>query len=103
MGGDMKRRRKPFEDKVKKVQKGTKNPASLGPGSSRSPGGKKRKRERGVKRGGRGERCKRDKRWSGVEWRWWLALWLLAAAAAGRWCYSTSCLARSLAPLVSVG
>jgi len=46
MVGDMKRRRKQFEDKVKKVQKAPRIRPLLGPGSSRSPGGKKRKIER---------------------------------------------------------
>jgi hypothetical protein len=63
--GDVKRATRPFEDKVKKVQKAPRLRPLLGPGSSRSPspggkGGKRqeiereREREGVVKRRGRG-------------------------------------------------
>jgi len=61
MVGDMKRRRKQFEDKVKKVQKAPRIRPLLGPGSSRSLGEKKREREWGKARR-EGERGERDKR-----------------------------------------
>jgi hypothetical protein len=49
--GDVERARRPFEDKVKKVQKAPRMRPLLGPGSSRSPspggkGGKRQERER---------------------------------------------------------
>jgi hypothetical protein len=57
--GDVKRARRPFEDKVKKVQKAPRMRPLLGPGRSRSTspgekGGKRQRREGVVKQRGRG-------------------------------------------------
>jgi len=84
---------------LKKVQKAPRIRPLLGPGSSRSPGGKKRKRERGVKRG-RGSVVKETRE---VKW-WWLA-GALAAAAGWTLPLLLAVLPRSLPSLslVSVG
>jgi hypothetical protein len=59
----MKRRKKPFEDKVKKVQKAPRIRPLLGPGGSRSPspGGKRGRREKDKARREGGRRGERDK------------------------------------------
>jgi len=68
--GDVKRATRPFEDKVKKVQKAPRLRPLLGPGSSRSPspggkGGKRQEKEierRRSKAKREGERDERHKR-----------------------------------------
>ena len=99
MVGDMKRRRKQFEDKVKKVQKAPRIRPLWGL-AVLARWVKKRGRESGAKRGGRGSVVKETRE---VKW-WWLA-GALAAAAGWTLPLLLAVLPRSLPSLslVSVG